>query len=182
MNAFACNNKVSVWGEGEYFYLNIYHLYFCGTTLVLIFVLGTAHCVTIIMICVTEKSEMVMPWIPSNADSWNGSYFNFLHGMKIIYFDMCKWGFMHYKKKSAWIWVWCTTIVILLKFTSNNCSEARCLMKGVWGFVLFCLGVSLLVWLFSTSAFRKGNLSGWISASPLFIQHVKGFNVNVVSE
>lgn len=80
-----------------YFYFNICPLCFRETTLVLIFVLAAARCVIIIMICATEKSEMVMSWIPSNADSWNGSYFNFLYSVNVIYFDMCKWGSTHLK-------------------------------------------------------------------------------------
>lgn len=114
-----------------------------GPDFVLIFILSTAHCVTIIM-CAAENSEMVMPWIQSNADSWNGSYFNFLHSMNIIYFDMCKWGFIHYKKLSTWIWGCSTAAVILLKFTrqkkeKKNCSRAQILVKGVFVFTFWLL-------------------------------------------
>lgn len=87
----------NTWKRSLFFYCNICPLFFRGTTQVFIFVLATARCVILIMICATEKSEMVMSWIPSIADSWNGSYFNFLYSMNIIYFDMCKWGFMHLK-------------------------------------------------------------------------------------
>lgn len=126
-----------------------------GPHFVLIFVLSTAHCVTIIM-CAAENSEMVIPWIQSNADSWNGSYFNFLHSMNIIYFDMCKWGFIHYKKLSAWIWgCSAAATVIPLKFTLKRKKNLKkpgraqlCLVKG---------GFFFSVWLLHL---EKGNLSG----------------------
>lgn len=137
-----------------------------GPDFVLIFVLSTAHCVTIIM-CAAENSEMVIPWIQSNADSWNGSYFNFLHSMNIIYFDMCKWGFIHYEKLSAWIWgCSAAATVIPLKFTpQKKPGRAQlCLVKGGFFFSFWLLHL------------EKGNLSGldqlrfpWII---FFIQHV----------
>lgn len=63
-------------------------LFFCEASLVLIFILATARCVILIMICATEKSEMVMSWITSNADAIYGLYFNFLYSVNIIYFDI----------------------------------------------------------------------------------------------
>lgn len=114
-----------------------------GPHFVLIFIISTAHCVTIIM-CAVENSEMVMPWIQSNADAWKGSHFNFLPSMNIIYFDMCKWGFIHYKKLSKWIWGCSTAALILLKFTlrkkkKKNPGRAQSLVKGVFIFSFWLL-------------------------------------------
>lgn len=40
------------------------------------------------MICVAKKFEMVMSWIPSDADAIYEMYFNFLYTVTIIYFDI----------------------------------------------------------------------------------------------
>lgn len=76
---------------------------------------------------------MVIPWIPSNADSWNGSYFNFLYSMNIIYFDMCKWGFMHLKvnRKSQQDYVACPRQggLISVKGVRSHKREEKYLLK-----------------------------------------------------
>lgn len=51
------------------------------------------------MICATEKSEMVMSWIPSNTDAIYGLYFNFLYSMNIIYFDIVQMRFHTFRSQ-----------------------------------------------------------------------------------